>query len=439
MSLRPYQERLITEVRAAYASGKRAVVMQLGTGGGKTHTASAVLDLVLRKGHRAIFCAHLDSLIEDTHARLTEAGIRAGFVQAGRPSDPEARIQVCSFGTMHSRRARPEADVVVIDECHRAPGNTIRKILADYPEAHLLGLTATPQRGDGKPLGDVFDALVKGPTVKELTQMGSLVPSELLDMGGGGRALGMCPVKAWQTYTPNRRAMVFAETVDHALELTRAFNAAGIAAGALLGPTPRRERRALRARLAEGELKVLVGVGVFIEGFHCPPVEAIVLARGFSVTGGFLQAIGRGLRPCDGKERCTVLDLKSSWLHHGLPDEDRDWNLEGRATRQTESLAALMRCSECLAVFRPQRECPRCGATRQHVQRFPRVLSRAERAERINDLPPEVRDARVIDSLLWVARTQIGLSEKAAQHFALRRFRARFGRAPFEREGEARP
>jgi superfamily II DNA or RNA helicase len=181
-----------------------------------------------------------------------------------------------------------------------------------------------------------------------------------------------------------------------------------------------------------GEVRALVGVGVLIEGFDLPAVDTVILARAFSVTGAFLQAIGRGLRTSVGtqKERCTVLDLRGSVHLHGLPDEDRVWSLHGAASRRTEPLAALRRCAECFAIFRPAASCPRCGAPTGNAPTLPRVLKRAERLENLSALPQHERDRRYLAQLLRVARERIRLPIAAAERWATKRFVARFGRAP---------
>ena len=214
ISLRPYQHDLVNDVATAFKGGARAVVMQLGTGGGKTATAAALLSRAVAKGRRAIFLAHLDSLLEDTAERLSAAGLRAGFVQAGRPVDPEAPIQVCSMATLHVRGVRPPADLLIVDECHRAMGASIRGILDAYPNAWLLGLSAVPQRGDAKPLGDVFDVLVSGPSNRWLTDHGYLVPCDVLAPAEfSEKALVDSPVAAYAKHAPGSRAIVFAANV----------------------------------------------------------------------------------------------------------------------------------------------------------------------------------------------------------------------------------
>ncbi|HSY21823.1 MAG TPA: DEAD/DEAH box helicase family protein, partial [Polyangiaceae bacterium] len=153
ITLRAYQAALVEEVREAYRARARSVIMQLATGGGKTATASALIARAVEAGRRVIFASHLDALIDDTSERLAAAGIEHGIVQADRPTNATAPVQVCSLATLHRRGERPPADLVIVDECHRAMADSVRGVLESYPKARILGLTATPERGDGAPLG----------------------------------------------------------------------------------------------------------------------------------------------------------------------------------------------------------------------------------------------------------------------------------------------
>lgn len=438
LALRPYQARLVEEASDIIAAGTRSLVMQLPTGGGKTATASEILRRSVALGHRALFCAHLDALIEDTHERLIACGIHAGYIQAGRPSDPLARVQVCSIQTLHRRGERPPADLIIVDECHRAVAVTVRGVLDAYPHAVILGLTATPQRGDGKALGDVFERLVSGPTMRELTAEGHLVPCDVVappDVAEKG--LVTDPVDAYQKWTPGSRCMVFCSTVEHARLVTERFRARGVTAEMVVGETSREVRRSVRARMTSGELRAIVGVGVFLEGFDLPAVETIILARGFTVCGAFLQAIGRGLRPspATGKTRCVVLDLRGAVNLHGLPDEDRRWSLEGKAVVRTEAIVALRRCAACLAIFRPTKACPRCGVVAVAATKVPRNLNRAEKLQKLEGLTQEQKDARVLRQLFGVATFRLRMPKGRAVYWADARFRERFGRAPTKAVG----
>jgi superfamily II DNA or RNA helicase len=400
MQLRPYQRELADRVRAEYRAGARAVLMQLGTGGGKTATASSIIAASVAKGRRVIFTAHLDTLIDDTSERLTAAGIEHGIVQADRPTNGAAPVQVCSLATLHRRGERPHADFVIVDEAHRAAAPSVRAVLEAYPAARLLGLSATPARGDDAPLGDVFDRLVCGPSVRELTAQGFLVPAEVLSPPAPVEgALALDPVEAYQRHAPGRPAMIFARDTEHAEDVASRLSAAGALVAVVLGDTPRAARRQARQRLAAGEPLVLVGCGVFVEGWDSPEVEAIVLGRAFESCGAYLQAVGRGLRPSQGKRRCLVLDLSGAAVLHGLPADDRVWSLEGAAVRRTgDGLAALARCRACFAIFHAgPAQCPQCGELTKGV-RLPRRATRIERQElaRLDTRPAAERDARAL-------------------------------------------
>lgn len=432
---RPYQRDLVDRVAAEFRDGAASVLMQLGTGGGKTATSSVLLERAVSRGYRCTFLAHLDSLIEDTHARLVEAGVPAGFIQAGRPSDPSAPVQVCSLQTLTARGELPPSNFNILDEAHRAMGPTVRTILEAYPNAALLGLTATPQRGDRKPLGDVFQRIVCGPSNRWLTENGFLVPADVIAPNRYlDDALGADPIKLQKRHAHDLRTIVFAANKEHARRLAVAYRAAGYACDVMFGDTGRDKRIELRRRMREGKLQILIGVNVFIEGFDVPEIECVVLLRAFGVTSAYLQSIGRGVRiaPWIGKKRCVVLDPRGLVWMHGLPDEERVWSLTGRAVRRVEALEALMRCKECLAIFRPCATCPRCGLKMHALSsaKIPRVLTREEKMTVVSELPQEERDWRYVSRLIAVATKRMRMSQVDAERWATTQFKQRFNRTP---------
>lgn len=427
MSLHPYQERIVAEVSRALLE-VRTACLQLGTGGGKTYTAAELIRRAVARGYRVLFLAHLDTLVEDTHDRLEAAGVRTGYVQAGRPVDPDAPAQVASVQTLHARTCHPPADLVLADEAHRGASRMWQGIFAAYPEAAILGLTATPQRADGRALGDTYERLVVGPTNRELVAQGHLVPCEVLaPPAPPDGALAADPVDAYVAHTPGRRAIVFAANVAHARDLRARFEAAGYPAACIVGETSREVRRAVREGIASGALRVVVGVSVFLEGWDVPAAEVVILARPFSSCGSYLQAVGRGLRVAPGKDRCTVIDLRGAVHLHGLPEDDRRWSLEGGAVTLAEALPALMRCSGCLAVFRPRPRCPRCGADVRAEPKLPRVLRRAEKLANVSALPRSERDRRYLAAM---ARRRRDLHPRAAWAWARQKFTQQHGREP---------
>jgi superfamily II DNA or RNA helicase len=365
VNLRPYQSKLIEQVRDAYRGGARSVVMQLATGGGKTHTAAHLIKLSVERGKRVAFVAHLSELIDDTAERLRATGVHCGIVQADRPTDPEAPVQICTTQTLTARGSRPPADLVILDECHRSQSPTVLEILAAYPSARLLGLSATPQRGDGRALGDTFERLVCGPSLADLTGDGYLVPARVhAPVSPIPDALGMDPVEAylrWCAPRPDRPArptLIFAQHAAHAHEITARIP------GALevLAETDRDLRHLARESLADGTAPAVVTVRALQEGWDCPAVSAVVLCSACSTVTSYLQAIGRGLRASAGKQDCVVVDLRGACLVHGLPADDRQWTLEGNGVRPLAKLPNLRRCLDCHALFAVASRCPLCGS-----------------------------------------------------------------------------
>jgi DNA repair protein RadD len=396
MILHPHQVDLVDRVRNAFRD-HRAVLMQGATGLGKTAIASDIIRRAVGRGRRVIFAAHLDSLISDTSDRLSRAGIDHGILQADRPSNPDAAVQVASLATLHRRpECRPAADFIVIDECRRAGAPTVRAILDAYPTARLLGLDATPERADGTPLGDIFTSLVCGPSVAWLTDRGYLVPAIVLSPPAPTEGtLALDPVEALERHAQGRRAIVFCSDVAHATDV------AGRLAGSALitGTTPRADRERARQGIASGTVRAIVNVGVYRDGADLPSLECVVLATTMGVLSAYLQAVGRGLRAAPGKRDCLVLDLVGAAILHGLPEDDRVWSLEGAACRRTaEALTPLCRCKVCLAVFHagPAR-CPRCGAPTMGTT-VARRATRVERQElaRLDTRPAAERDAMAI-------------------------------------------
>lgn len=432
MGLREYQVELVEGVRAAYRAGHRAVLMQLGTGGGKTHTAAECIRMSVAKGFRVVFAAHLDSLITDTSARLTAARIEHGIVQGTRSQNLAAPVQVVSLQTLHRRPdCRPPADLLIIDECRRAAAPTVRGILDAYPSADLLGLDATPERGDGTPLGDIFTAMVCGPSVAWLTEHGYLVPAIVLcppaPIEGG---LAMDPVEAYETKGEGRRAIFFCRDVEDANDVSLRLS---VPNRLVTGETGWREREAIREQLSRGDIRAIVNCDVYRDGADLPSLECVVIARTMGVTSAFLQACGRGLRASPGKRDCLILDLSGAAIVHGLPADERVWSLSGHAVQRVgDSLAIpLARCSQCFAVIHAgPRDCPRCGA-RLVGGKVKRRATRIERAElsRLDTRPQHIRDRIAIDGIAKKLRASGRFTEAQIPRIAESIFRKKRGRS----------
>jgi DNA repair protein RadD len=187
MSLRPYQEKLNADIQAAIDEGHRRVIAVLPTGGGKTVNAAALIQEYVAKLRSVIIFAHTREIVRQTCDKLKARDIAHGVIMAGLEDleRPQALVQVASIQTLTARCIRtkrqplPAADLVIVDESHhilaKTYQNLIKQITEIYPNACVLGLTATPCRGDGRGLGGTFDVLVEGPQVQELIDLGFLV------------------------------------------------------------------------------------------------------------------------------------------------------------------------------------------------------------------------------------------------------------------------
>lgn len=420
---RAYQARMVADVHARWDFGDRSVLLQLPTGGGKTHTAASI---IANERGPVVFAAHLDSLVGDTAARLRSADVACGIVAPWAPSEPSHPVQVCSLGTVHARGLAPPAGLVILDECHRAAARTVRAWLGRYEGVRLLGLTATPERGDGQGL-DMFDAMVQGPSVAHLTAEGYLCGYDLLcptSRAGDGVA-ELVKARRGSSWT---RALYFAETIAAGQDVARRLRQSGITAEEMYGDTPRESRESMRARFRAGETAVLVGVGVFVEGFDEPLADAVVLDAAFGTVGRFLQAIGRGLRPAPGKRKLLILDVRGAVHIHGLPDEDRTWSLSGAvASTRTEPGMRIATCRECLAVFKAgPTSCPRCGATSARAEVYTRKPTGAEKLMLYSAIPIEKRRANYHAAMRRLATTRFHMSERAADAYATKKTLEKF-------------
>lgn len=371
MQLRDYQIRAIDLVRAEYRRGRRAVLLVLPTGAGKTATASQLIAWAVARGRRCLFLVHRREIVLDTHRRLVAAGVACGVVMSGEPT-LDAPVQVCSVQTLTAREQHPPADLLVWDEAHHCAADTYREIRSQYPSAWHLGLTATPERSDGAPLGDAFEALVAPITVAELVEAGHLAPIDVVAPPTRLQsAIGATPADAWREHGGGRPAVVFTGTIAESRECVAAI---GERAAHIDGSTPRRERDEILRRFERGDLDVVSNCAVLTEGWDSARAEVCVLARGCGSLPVYLQTIGR-VRRTGGNtaKRCLLLDLAGAAHEHGMPDEDREWSLtEGQAKRRSDR-EALSTCLHCGAVSRYASRgarCRRCGQPWPEAERI---------------------------------------------------------------------
>lgn len=367
VELRDYQLRTIEAARQKYREGKRSILIVMPTGGGKTATMSALVQGAHGKGSRVAWIVHREELIQQAVDALRAVGMPVGIIAPWAPR-VGATVQVCSVQTLLARDTRPPADVLVWDEAHHAAADTYARVARDYEGSLRFGLTATPDRSDGVGLGNIFDCIVVACQAHELVSRGYLVHCNIVGPARKTKHLCDNPLHAYQTMGAGRQCIVFASSLKAGKAMADAFNAAGYPSEWIDGATDKDQRRSAIAKYRAGRLRVLINYAVFTEGFDAPETSCVILARGFSSHGAYLQAVGRGMRPAPGKKDCLVIDLRGAANEHGLPEDPRKFSLEGRAIQTKEGLHPITQCPECGRVFRSEEfkdaTCPRCGYVR---------------------------------------------------------------------------
>lgn len=386
VTLRPYQENAIEEIKYRFLCGDKRVCLVAPTGAGKTTIAAELIKRTIAKGKRVLFMAHRTELIEQCASRLDLFGVPLGIIKSGtKRSNPKAPVQVASVQTL-IRRQLPEANIIIIDECHRVMGNTYLEILSSYPEARVIGLTATPIRLDGKGITDVFQSLVEASTVGDLISDGVLVKPKVfgpsapdlsdIKMTAGdfnqkqlaevmdNKSITGDIVKTYVDKSIGRRAVCFATSVSHSLNIVDEFKRAGISAEHLDGETPAEQRAMILQRLADGAIDVVSNVNVLTEGWDCPNVEVVILARPTASLSMYLQMVGRGVRSAPDKRGAIVLDHAGNTIRHGFSSQDRDWSKlwKGTEKEKVKRDAAAKSCSACFCIVPAGvMVCPECG------------------------------------------------------------------------------
>jgi superfamily II DNA or RNA helicase len=396
--LRNYQLSTTADFHAAVEAGKRRVIIVAPTGAGKTVIAAEIIRQYVKLGKSVLVLAHRREIISQTSRKLHDLSISHGIIQAGFSPRPLERVQVASIQTLYMRAIRgdrmhlPDADLIVIDECHHAPAETYTKIIKAYPDAVLLGLTATPCRGDGRGLGNLFDIIIETPQVAELiaaghlvktrvyapvnpdlkgvrTQAGDYVESQLADRMDRPKLIGDI-VTHWHKYGEGRKTVAFAVNVSHSVHLRDEFIKSGVRAEHIDGGTPKPERDATLARLASGEIDLVTNCMVLTEGWDMPAVGCCILARPTKKMGLFRQMIGRVLRPADGKPDAIILDHSGAVFRHGFAEDHVEWTLDpdlkaesAAHTKRCEpgSSSRVLECSQCGALREGGKPCPHCG------------------------------------------------------------------------------
>lgn len=363
-TLRTYQQEAKEKIFAAWDECNN-VMFQMPTGTGKTRLFTSIISDIkawgIIRSHEAriLIIAHRIELIEQISENLEKYGIAHGIIAGGKERNMSLSVQVASIQTItHHTNISAAQDLnvnfIIIDEAHHSIANSYKKLWKMFPTAKVLGVTATPWRMNNFGFHDVYDKLILSKTIKEFIQEGWLAPYEYysiketsilnteinnidqFDIEGDYKTAALETVvdtsriraqllESYLKYAKGKKGIIYSISRKHSDHICNEFKQAGVNIVRIDSLTPRDERRLYVKRFRSGLIDIIVNVDIFSEGFDCPDIEFIQLARPTKSLVKYLQQVGRGLRPTENKSRCLILDNVGLHLAFGLPDADQDW------------------------------------------------------------------------------------------------------------------
>ncbi len=400
-ALRDYQSTALEVLREGIRKGVRRQLLVLSTGAGKGTLLAFMQAGAAQRDLDVLFMVARRQLVHEFSHRLSsQFGVKHSVVMAGVKPTPGMRASVSSIDTLFSMLKRgvalPPAKLIIVDEADEAISRRFLDVLAQYPEASVIGDTATPIRADGKGLGQYFDVMHAPIRMRELIDQGylsdfdaigfrpALSADELARAASSDKAaedvyaalsdaakdkrIGNV-VETWALFGGHRRTIGFAMSIDDSRAICARFNAERVGGAPLTraehvdNTTPWPERQAVIGRLKSGETEVLCNVRILGRGVDIPCAEVCAFWSPDGSLAGYLQKAGRVLRTCPGKTEALYLDHVGNIDRHELPDYPHRWSLaDGVLRPEGTGLPALTRCGSCFTEYLSRKDrCPLCG------------------------------------------------------------------------------
>lgn len=397
MELRDYQKESVDELRSAFRSYKH-VIFQLPTGGGKGVVIGAVSSMALNKGNRVLILAHSEEIIKQDARHCGKWGAETAIVLSKTKKAPGAPC-VCMMAQTARQRVKKEDwllwfrgfKMIILDECHRAEFDFVFDVIS--PDTYVVGLSASPARyGGQRQLGLDYEAIVTGPSVQDLIDLGFLCKCRLFSLDAprmddvewssarGDYNLGQMAdkfksqtryvgaVENYQRICPGEKCLVFCCSSEQTIQLTKAFCEAGIDARYCLSgdfdedEEYSGERKDIIDGFARGDFPVLVNFGLFTTGLDIPDIKVVMLMFSTTSLVKYLQCLGRASRPANGKNgEFICMDFGMNFERLGRYEDDRVWGVWHK-TSAGGGVAPTKICPQCQKMIAVQySDCPFCG------------------------------------------------------------------------------
>ena len=363
ITLRPYQQDLIDDIRSAIANGKHSVCAVLGCGGGKSIIQGSIAAMATAKNNNVLFLVHRKELCQQIAETFTACGVDFKHCDVMMVQTASRRI---------SRLTEPA--LIIVDEAHHILSNSYTRILERFPAAVVLGFTATPQRMNEGGLGAVFQQLIESVSTEWLIQNHYLAPykyygvqladasklhtkqgdydrQEVEDLMNRSAIFGSA-VENWQKYASGKKTIIYCSSITTSKNTVKTFQSVGIPSAHLDGTTPKPERDRVVNDFRAGKILVLSNVDLFGEGFDVPDCEAVVLLRPTKSLTLHIQQSMRSMRadPNNPDKVAIILDHVGNYTRHGLPDDKHEWSLAAKKKRK-ENKINVKQCPNCFAIL----------------------------------------------------------------------------------------
>lgn len=373
MKLRPYQQKLIDDVRRAILEGYKAPCIVSPAGSGKTVVLSKIIKGASFKKNHTLFLVHRREILDQVEETLINMGVDMDYVELGMVQTIVRRLDRTKTPTM-----------IVVDESHHIVSNSYKKIIKHFDDALVISFTATPIRLGGSGLGDVNDILIEGASVGWLIENSYLAPykyyapklidtetlklnnmrefsSTSIDKAMSENRIYGDVINHYNKLAKGEQAIVYSHSVEASKQVAAEFTASGVDARHIDGKTNKNERDEVIRGFRNGEIKIITNVDLIGEGVNMPDCSTVIMLRPTQSLSLFIQQSMRGMRYREGKT-AIIIDHVDNVRRHGLPDTPRQWSLTSKRKSSAETIIKIRECVNCFAVYSPTEDkCPMCG------------------------------------------------------------------------------